>query len=451
LLQQARHCSHTRTSRKQPFTRISHYTMENLLGATLLTKSGQKATADALQGAEVVGLYFSAHWCPPCRGFTPKLGEFYNSLKATKSFEIVFVSSDRDDASFTEYYGEHAPWCALPFEDRSRKEALSKQFKVQGIPALVLVDGTTGEVITTDARSSVAEDPEGVKFPWKPATLAETLASMGDLLTKKTGASAVPIASLAASPIFLYFSAHWCPPCKAFTPQLVTFFDKLVDVHPNCRIVFVSSDRDNPSFTKYYKEMGTQWLALPFGHPAKSALSKAFGIDGIPSLVLLGPEDAQGDRKVITHNARECVVDNVIENFPTSWADKPYADISKTTECSGEDINNMTSIIVLADTLDDPQPVIEALKTVAVEAETKRSDGDDVALLFFFSTVSTGPVARLRELCDCAVDDNKGKVTFIKLDIPDQGGYYTASADDVSPDAIRAFMANPGPRQQLSG
>jgi nucleoredoxin len=36
---------------------------------------------DALN-KHVVGLYFSAHWCPPCRGFTPNLVAKYNELKA---------------------------------------------------------------------------------------------------------------------------------------------------------------------------------------------------------------------------------------------------------------------------------------------------------------------------------------------------------------------------------
>ena len=29
----------------------------------------------------LVGIYFSAHWCPPCRGFTPKLVEFFSELE----------------------------------------------------------------------------------------------------------------------------------------------------------------------------------------------------------------------------------------------------------------------------------------------------------------------------------------------------------------------------------
>ena len=30
---------------------------------------------------KVIGIYFSAHWCPPCRGFTPKLVEWYGKVK----------------------------------------------------------------------------------------------------------------------------------------------------------------------------------------------------------------------------------------------------------------------------------------------------------------------------------------------------------------------------------
>ena len=46
----------------------------------------------ALADKQVVGLYFSAHWCPPRHGFTPKLTEVYTVIKGTgKSLEIVFV------------------------------------------------------------------------------------------------------------------------------------------------------------------------------------------------------------------------------------------------------------------------------------------------------------------------------------------------------------------------
>ena len=35
----------------------------------VITKDGQKQLSDILQGADLkyVGIYFSAHWCPPCR------------------------------------------------------------------------------------------------------------------------------------------------------------------------------------------------------------------------------------------------------------------------------------------------------------------------------------------------------------------------------------------------
>lgn len=85
-------------------------------------------------------LYFSAHWCPPCRMFTPKLVEWYNKFKpAHPYFELVFVSSDRSAEAMQEYIkGDNMPWPAVAF-DKARSEAFAK-FSSDGIPYLVLVD-----------------------------------------------------------------------------------------------------------------------------------------------------------------------------------------------------------------------------------------------------------------------------------------------------------------------
>merc|ERR1711998_694869 len=108
----------------------------------LFANDGKEVKVDDLAAGEanaVIGLYFSAHWCPPCRGFTPVLAKCHEELKGSgKPFEVVFLSSDKDDESFKEYFAE-MPWLALPYSERSLKEDLSNLFKVRGIPSLVLL------------------------------------------------------------------------------------------------------------------------------------------------------------------------------------------------------------------------------------------------------------------------------------------------------------------------
>lgn len=137
--------------------------MEALFGPKLLHGKAEVATS-SLQGA-VVGIYFSAHWCGPCREYTPQLVKVYNRLKAKgKSFDLIFVSSDRDESQFKEYFG-HMPWHAVPFADRARQQILNTRFQVRGIPSLVLVAGKTGQLLDPSARGKVME-------PGFPATLS---------------------------------------------------------------------------------------------------------------------------------------------------------------------------------------------------------------------------------------------------------------------------------------
>ena len=85
-------------------------------------------------------------------------------------FEIIFVSSDRDQEAFDGYYSD-MPWLALPFEERAAKADLSKCCDVEGIPTLVIV-GPDGVIINKDGRSALGKDPTGANFPWVPPAYA---------------------------------------------------------------------------------------------------------------------------------------------------------------------------------------------------------------------------------------------------------------------------------------
>jgi nucleoredoxin len=141
--------------------------LEELIGRHVVNnKKEQIAVKSIADSKQVVGLYFSAHWCPPCRGFTPQLAVFYEDLKEANEsqLEVVFVSSDRDEASWAEYFGE-MPWLALPFNDRDTKSKLAGMYEVTGIPTLVIVDAKTAQVITKEGRKKVMTEPKN--FPWK--------------------------------------------------------------------------------------------------------------------------------------------------------------------------------------------------------------------------------------------------------------------------------------------
>jgi nucleoredoxin len=84
------------------------------------------------------------------------LAEFYLSAKELEEdgLEIIFVSSDRDEDSFKEYYGSQ-PWTSLPFEDKEHKQALAQKFGVSGIPMLVILDAA-GNLKDASGRNTVS-------------------------------------------------------------------------------------------------------------------------------------------------------------------------------------------------------------------------------------------------------------------------------------------------------
>eukprot|EP01006_Ploeotia_vitrea_P061860 TRINITY_DN79382_c0_g1_i1.p1 TRINITY_DN79382_c0_g1~~TRINITY_DN79382_c0_g1_i1.p1 ORF type:complete len:147 (-),score=9.33 TRINITY_DN79382_c0_g1_i1:116-556(-) len=131
-------------------------TWTSMFGEKLTTKNGAVATSDVLKNKKRIGVYFSAHWCPPCRKFTPLLAQFYQDAKEVDAdgLEIVFVSADSDQKSFDEYYNE-MPWVSTIY-GTDVNDVLSNKFDVSGIPMFIILDGETGAVKDNEGRGTVS-------------------------------------------------------------------------------------------------------------------------------------------------------------------------------------------------------------------------------------------------------------------------------------------------------
>ena len=124
-------------------------------GKKLLTHSGDLVDAEAALGdKKVVVCYFSAHWCPPCRQFTPMLKDFYEEL-SDSPLAIIFVSSDRDEKSMKDYFAMHGNYYAVPFDDSALRNALKLACGVTGIPMLAIID-KSGKMLHGNGRADVA-------------------------------------------------------------------------------------------------------------------------------------------------------------------------------------------------------------------------------------------------------------------------------------------------------
>ena len=139
--------------------------IEELFGDRLIDAKKRSISTAELSGKKI-GIYFSAHWCPPCRAFTPKLVEFYNQLQAdSKPFEIVFVSHDREEQAMMDYMKEmDMPWTALRFGDK-QIDKLKKRFNIAGIPTLVIANDK-GNTISANARGDVTSKGAAAFDAW---------------------------------------------------------------------------------------------------------------------------------------------------------------------------------------------------------------------------------------------------------------------------------------------
>ncbi|XP_022905705.1 nucleoredoxin-like [Onthophagus taurus] len=305
---------------------------ERLFGKTIIkcaslseTKEQELVpTFETLKKSEILGVYFSfanVHGDEVVK----RLRDLYERINIGKSFnfQVVQVVLWAHNDFYEDIENSHResllnlPWFAVPFTEIHLKTKLSRRYRIKsGVPTLVLLD-KDGCVISAAAQERLGEDPTGALFPWRPRPVEEVLKDVvlkpGGMYKKEHNMKwdEKNYSDFQMSVKGFYFSAHWCPPCKAFTPQLASVYNAIRKKEVDFEIIFVSSDRSQDSYETYIESM--PWLCIPFQQvKVRGELAELYGIRGIPTLLLL---DNNGH--VITMEGRaEIAEDPLGLNFP---------------------------------------------------------------------------------------------------------------------------------------
>lgn len=156
---------------------------EKIIGSEAIIDGNYEVVpTEDIKKKKYLAFYFSAHWCPPCQKFTPKLIETYNKMQARAKengeepdFEFIYVSSDKHRSmpempldEFKKYFGK-MPWKAFNVEHElfgDISQRLGYLAGKRGIPHLTIMTAD-GEMVEKDAMAGASSDSEGTDFPWK--------------------------------------------------------------------------------------------------------------------------------------------------------------------------------------------------------------------------------------------------------------------------------------------
>ena len=86
----------------------------------------------------------------------------------------------------------------------------------------------------------------------------------------------------------VYFGAHWCRPCREFSPHLVEEYHRLKDIGGDrFELVFVSNDHDRSDQALYAREVGMPWPILKYSELGSADTIERWAGPAIPDLIVV--------------------------------------------------------------------------------------------------------------------------------------------------------------------
>nr|XP_033778200.1 nucleoredoxin isoform X1 [Geotrypetes seraphini] len=398
------------------------------LGEKLVNAERAEVDTQALASRlSLLGLFFGCGASAPCRQLCGSLADFYSRFRQSErgpKLEVVFVSSDQDPKQWQDFVRD-MPWLALPFKEKHRKLKLWNKYRISNIPSLIFLDASTGKVVCRNGLLVIRDDPEGLEFPWGPKPFSEVIA--GPLL--RTSGQSLDSNALEGNYVGVYFSAHWCPPCRSLTRVLVESYRKIKESGQKFEIVFVSADRSEDSFKQYFNEM--PWLAVPYSDESRrSRLNRLYGIQGIPTLIVLDP---QGD--VITRQGRvEVLNDPECKEFP--WHPKPVLEL---TDSNAVQLNEGPCLVLFVDSEDDgeSEAAKQLIQPIAEKIIVQHKAKDEEPPLLFFVAGEDDMTDSLRDYTN--LPEAAPLLTILDMSARAK---YVMDVEEITPEVVDTFVSD---------
>ncbi len=152
----------------------------------------------------------------------------------------------------------------------------------------VMVGGLCCSLLTSCGDANRIVEPE------PPASLSDLF---GPILFRADGSSVGTETIEDKAVVAIYFAARACPACGAFTPVLISFYDQVRQDEKSFEVVLVGLEASAQDMFVYMTDYAMPWLAVPFGSDEATALTQRYGVQWIPTLIVV-----DGDGKTISIN-----------------------------------------------------------------------------------------------------------------------------------------------------
>jgi thiol-disulfide isomerase/thioredoxin len=83
-----------------------------------------------------------------------------------------------------------------------------------------------------------------------------------------------------------YYTASWCGPCQAYTPDLVKFYNRTRRASDSFELVLITSDREEDAMLEYARDKKMPWPQLKFSEKAAFGSKFNHGVTGIPAVIV---------------------------------------------------------------------------------------------------------------------------------------------------------------------